>query len=225
MSEEVQNKSPKVVIGFSDARQLDELEKNILNNKKNFDNYVIAYLDFLGFKEKMKEESSYASLQILKFLLQGTKTVANKISYINGIYDFDIKIFSDNIVIAQKIEKSKLKNQINSMVNLIASIQFHALMHFGFFIRGGITTGELSIDSSVVWGTGLIDAYNIENNLANYPRIILSHQCLKEYDSCLEESLNLYGFLKKDFDGLWFVDFIVHIYLYISPRIKIYNII
>lgn len=200
----------KIVIGgIINGHDLSELSESMTYGKKKFDNYIIAYLDFLGFTEKMKENNSYDSLQILKYLLKGTRKVANHISNINKIEEFDIKIFSDNIVIAQKVEQRKLRNQIISIVNLVGSVQFHALMYFGFFIRGGITIGELSIDSTVVWGTGLIDAYNIENNLANYPRIILSQRLLEEYDSCKQKSLNLYALLKEDFDGLWFIDFLL----------------
>lgn len=56
----------------------------------------------------------------------------------------------------------------------MSAIQFHALMQFDFWLRGGITIGELFIDNAVVWGTSLIEAYAIENNLANYPRVIVS---------------------------------------------------
>ena len=210
MSNTEGEKSPKIIIGgVVRNHELDEFYKDIALSKKSFDSHIIAYLDFLGFAEKMREENSYESLQILKFLLRGVKTVANQISNTNDISVFDMKIFSDNIIIAQKVEQAKFATQAISITNLVASVQLHALLYFGFLIRGSITIGELSIDSTVVWGTGLIDAYNIENNLANYPRILLSKQFLNAYDSCEQKQLNLYAFAKKDFDGSWFVDFLV----------------
>ena len=115
-------------------------------------------------------------------------------------------------MIAQKIDQKKASTQIIGITNLMKEIQFHALMFFGFLIRGGVTIGELSIDSTVVWGTGLIDAHNIESNLANYPRIIFSNKLLKKYDSCEQKTLNLYALLEQDFDGLWFVDYIIGSY-------------
>jgi len=133
-----------------------------------------------GIKEKMNNDSSFESLQILKFLLSGTQRTANYISDINSINEFDIKIFSDNVVIAQKVNEEKLSTQIISIINLVSSIQFCALLQFDFWLRGGITIGELYIDNSVVWGTGLVDAYNIENSLANYPRVFLSNKMGKK---------------------------------------------
>ena len=204
-----QSNSQRIIIGgVVDTRNLESFYKNINCEEKKFDNYIIAYLDFLGFAEKMKEEHSFESLQKLKLLLKGAESVADSISSANKINDFDIKIFSDNVVIAQKIESSNLSNQITCLINLIGSIQLHALIYFDFLIRGGITIGELFIDSTVVWGTGLIEAYSIENSLANYPRILLSSKLLKEYDSCVH-TLNLYAFIKEDFDGFWFIDFLV----------------
>jgi hypothetical protein len=120
------------------------------------------------------------------------------------------------MVIAQKIEYKRLRDQIISITNLISSIQFHALMYFEFLTRGDITIGELSIDSTVVWGTGLIEAYSIENRLAIYPRIVVSRKLLNEYESHIQESLNLYAFIKEDFDGLWFIDFLLAV-----PNLKI----
>ena len=210
------NVMPKIIIGgIAKGEEVQEFYKNLETEEKKFDEYIIAYIDFLGIKDKMIKDSSFESLQILKFLLSGTQKTASYISDINAINNYQVKIFSDNIVIAQKVDKVKLSEQIISIVNLIASIQFHALLQFDFWLRGGITIGELYIHSSVVWGTGLIDAYNIENSLANFPRVILSDKLLKKYEECKKNALNLYGLIKQDFDGLWFVDFI-----FVAPNLK-----
>lgn len=210
MNKKELDRGTKIVIGgIANKIEIEEFYKDLETREKKFDDYIIAYIDFLGIKEKMKKDSSFESLQILKFLLSGTKKTAGYISDINTINNFEIKIFSDNIVIAQKVNEEKLSEQIISIVNLIGAIQFHSLMQFDFWLRGGITIGELFIDNSVVWGTGLIEAYNIENNLANYPRVILDNKLLRKYEDCEKKALNLFALIKKDFDGLWFVDFIL----------------
>lgn len=210
MSKKELDRGTKIVIcGITNKMEIEEFYKDLETREKKFDDYIIAYIDFLGIKEKMKKDSSFESLQILKFLLSGTKKTAGYISDINIINDFDIKIFSDNIVIAQKVNEEKLNEQIISMVNLIGAIQFHSLMQFDFWLRGGITIGELFIDNSVVWGTGLIEAYNIENDLANYPRVIIADKLLRRFEDCEKKTLNLFALIKKDFDGLWYVDFIL----------------
>ena len=107
----------------------------------------------------MKKENSYSSLRKLRAMLAGVRQKASFIETINTIDDFEIKVFSDNILIALKIKKGMLARQIFSIINIVSLLQFEALFQFGFPLRGGITIGELYIDDSVVWGTGLIEAY------------------------------------------------------------------
>lgn len=207
----------KIAVGFAGEDTIKAFmhEMESIENKQ-FDQYIIAYIDFLGMKEKMKQENSFESLQIMRFLINNVKRNASFISKINSLQEFEIKIFSDNIVIAQKVDNEMLRDQIVSLINLVSLIQFEAFFQFDFPLRGGITIGELYIDNSVVWGTGLIEAYRIESSLAVYPRVIVSNGVLNRYENCKQESLNLYAFIKKDTDGFWFVN-----YFLAAPNIQL----
>lgn len=207
----------KIAVGFAGENEIEEYLKQIEQlEKKCFEDYCVAYIDFLGIKERMHQKSSFESLQILRFILARAKKNAAFISGINTIDDFEIKVFSDNVVIAQKVNREKLCDQIISIVNLVALIQFEAFFQFDYPLRGGITIGELYIDNSIVWGTGLVDAYNMENALANYPRVLVSQVVLDAYEKCDKKTLNLHGLLKEDIDGAWFVD-----YLLAAPNLEL----
>lgn len=202
------------LIGASEVKKLfEELEQM---PAKSFDLHLIAYMDFLGMKDKMKKDNSYSSLRKLQALLKGVRQKASFIEKINSIDDFEIKVFSDNIVIALKIKKEMLARQIFSIVNIVSLLQFEALFQFGFPLRGGITIGELFIDNSVVWGTGLIEAYQIEDKLANYPRVIVSQKVIDTYEKQKEKDINLFAFIRQDQDGYWFIH-----YLIAAPNIKL----
>ena len=217
MEELTKKQSTKIVVSLIGQTEIDELLKELeLTPNKSFDKYLIAYVDFLGIKERMKKDSSYESLHFLKALLAGAKRKASYIEKINTINDFEIKVFSDNIVIAQKLQEDIVSTQIISMLNLISLLQFESFFQFDFPLRGGITIGDLYIDDSVVWGTGLIEAYQIENGLANYPRVIVSQKVIDRYDNCLDKSLNMYAMIKQDHDGYWFAD-----YLTAAPNIRL----
>ena len=195
------------LIGASEVKKLfEELEQM---PAKSFDTYLIAYIDFLGMKDKMKKDNSYSSLRKLQALLKGVRQKASFIEKKNSIDDFEMKVFSDNILIALKIQKGMLARQIFSIINIVSLLQFEALFQFGFPLRGGITIGELYIDDSVVWGTGLIEAYQIEDKLANYPRVIISKNVIETYEKQEDIEFDLSAFIRQDTDGYWFVHYLI----------------
>lgn len=217
MSEAIEKNSTKIAVGFAGKNEIEEfIEELDRIQDKSFGYYIIAYIDFLGMTNRMKQKNSFDSLQILQFILARAKQNAAFITGINTINGFEIKVFSDNVVIAQRIKEEKLSDQIISVINLVSLIQFEAFFQFDYPLRGGITIGDLFIDGSIVWGTGLIEAYHIENSIANYPRVIVSPKIIKDYEKCEEKSINLYALIKEDIDGLWFVD-----YLMAAPNIML----
>ena len=116
MSDVKHNIPQKIIVSsIIHEQEMDELNMIIEQNKK-FDDYIVTYLDFLGFEEKMKGECSNKYLQYLKFLVKGSERLASNISNVNSLETYDIKIFSGNILIAQKVADGKLSNQIISMV-------------------------------------------------------------------------------------------------------------
>lgn len=208
MSGKSETKTTKYIVGFAGESDIKTFFSELEQQDRKFDEYIIAYIDFLGIKKKiLSNETSFESLRILQFILSNAQKKAAYITETNTLDDFSIKVFSDNVVIAQKVNKERLCDQLISIVNLVSLIQFEAFFQFNFPLRGGITVGELYIDNSIVWGTGLIDAYYMESSVANYPRVLVSKQVLDVYEKSDSKSLNLYALIKQDFDGIWFVDF------------------
>jgi hypothetical protein len=98
---------------------------------------------------------------------------------------------------------------------------FHELCRFqmrlviaGFFVRGGISVGDLYMDDTVVYGYSLLEAYSAENNEAIVPRIILAESAEK----AVKEDLDFYArkddetphvqYISKDVDGKFYVDYL-----------------
>ena len=206
----------KIFVGFAGADEINVYMEKVATENQHFDQYLVAYLDFLGMKRKMNETNSYTSFRIMQFIVSGVYGRARLISETNNVDDFKIKMFSDNLIIALKMDEEKLKDQIISLINIVSLIQFEAFFQFDFPLRGGITFGELYIDDSLVWGTGLIDAYKIENELAIYPRVIVDNKVIDAFANCKQIGLHIEGEIKRDFDGYWFVD-----YLSAAPNIKL----
>jgi len=75
----------------------------------------------------------------------------------------------------------------------------------GILIRGGITIGKIiHTETGIVFGQGLIDAYQLESRAAKYPRIILSDKLITKLNYPLEtkrDRFPYHQYLKRFSDG------------------------
>jgi hypothetical protein len=79
------------------------------------------------------------------------------------------------------------------------------LLERGFFCRGGVASGLTFHDQGVVLGIGPQEAYGLESQAANYPRILVSDSIASRLQGLLGQANELTA-VKQDFDGCWFID-------------------
>lgn len=157
-------------------------------------NYVIAYLDILGATEYMRNDSQ----QFLKDLKSIYEKASMDINFTKVVHkkNIFIKIFSDNILIAVKTSRNDINrtNKIVTVANLVGNIYDNAL-EYGYLIRGCITEGEFFRDKLFVFGKALVEAVEIEEKIAIYPRIIVQNNLHSEIPR----------FVIKDNDGKYYL--------------------
>jgi hypothetical protein len=186
--------------------------------EKRVSDHVILYLDILGYQDligKCDNEDFY--LQQVSALMSGLANYINdRNKSIDGrVEDLDLsrfqyRVFSDNIVFFApvRIYDDPLKIRIDRD-NLCNNL-LYGLSEFLFtynksdiFFRGAITCGKFYHDNNsefgLIFGSGLIRAHYLENDIAVYPRIVI--------DECFNTDGLLVG-LGKDFDGIGFLDFL-----------------
>ena len=61
-----------------------------------------------------------------------------------------------------------------------AVVQTDLLSKHGLLSRGGITLGDYYRDENIVFGSGLVDAYILENN-AETPRMLVDEKVIDAY--------------------------------------------
>lgn len=83
-------------------------------------------------------------------------------------------------------------------------LTLHAHLLEMLLVRRIITIGELFIDESMVWENVLLKAYNLENNIAVYPRIVIEYEILHEID----KNKALYEHIHQDFDNITSLDYL-----------------
>jgi len=157
--------------------------------------YYIAFLDLLAVKKIIRQDPDNKALNDVRNIYNSWLRTSSTFDY----NILEIKIFSDNILIAAK---TSIKNSLESLIEFSASIAEHFLQ-CGYLIRGAITKGSLYIDDILVWGNGLISAYELESKCAMFPRIIFSKNVLSDVSSRTKQVL-----LKQDTDDFFYLNYL-----------------
>ena len=173
--------------------------------------YAIVYLDMLGTTAKIQSSDDEFYLnhlhQIYDRVIQMTSEDS---SYPSNMYKkIRVKIFSDNIIFAKELRKTpiNMKEDIEILLDFVSMFICEAVTEHWWLVRGGMTIGEAYIDKDMVWGKGLIRAYELENRVANYPRVIIDKEVYELFsntndryfsidhsdDSIILEYLNYYN--------------------------------
>lgn len=177
---------------------------------KKYEQRLVLFLDFLGFREIIQRTEKEPDL--LSKVLGAMKRVG-EISADDRKFHHSQQVtqFSDCIVVSYKVEEESavfwLLNEISYCVVELA--------YSGFLLRGALTIGDLYHTSEHVVGPGLVTAYELESNLAIYPRIIVDEKVFgvarnakSEIHTADEELDYVQKFLKKDDDGWFYYDYV-----------------
>lgn len=179
----------------------------------------VAYLDILGFKEKVKASKDNQgeirllldSLNICNAFAAGEKEVTDDRGR-NRIIKIQSRFFSDSMVFFLK-EKS---SDIGHLFLIVRYVQ-DRLWEKGLSIRGAITYGDMylpngSKERNITLGPEIIKAHYLETKIAIYPRIIVTQglcryikeKNIRAYPFAHEGELSDY--IRQDTDGILFID-------------------
>jgi len=184
-----------------------------MNKKIKYDECFIAFLDILGVKNLVKDFDTKPELlqDIIKVLkLNRAFTDANGKETSNGILDIRSWFFSDSFVFLMEAEPINL-----SHLFLVIRYLQDKLWENGYCLRGAVTKGKMYYPKkyeNILLGQGMIDVYKLESEIAIYPRIVVDEELYKYIDIQnvdaypFGESGKLKEFIKKDYDGIFFVD-------------------
>ena len=136
-------------------------------------NHIIAYLDILGVKDMICNDNNFDFLNHLNMFMEDAIEESG-----GGVFPREekiyIKIFSDNILLAIELKENdeQRENKIAILFNTVANI-YNEILRYGYLMRGAIVEGEFFHNDIIVYGKGLVEAVQLEENIAKYPRIIV----------------------------------------------------
>lgn len=196
---------------------------------------IVSFIDILGFKELVKNHPDDTDFFLKIF--KGIEYCYH--DYKLGMEDMDdsfdvvhtLQTFSDSIV-STVTTKSDVETQLREFlfmfeleVQHLAFVQYQMFVDYGILIRGAISFGNIYHDNNILFGEGMVNAYEMEETLAIYPRIIIDPKIIdligkyaKDVDRYPDEIKNfhdtmfvpsdMYKQIRQDKDGLYFIDFL-----------------
>ncbi len=181
---------------------------------------VVVFVDILGYSNMIKsinspEETADCLIRLHEALYESRKEIDPQEDNLLGVLVekdlYAMSSFTDNIVIGYPIRDDG-EAELGGIFLKLSYFQMIMTMK-GFFIRGAISIGDIYIDDTLVFGPGLIEAYEAEKDKARDPRIVLAQSA----QSAVEKHLDYYGrgshapqnhCLLKDSDGQYFIHYL-----------------
>jgi hypothetical protein len=172
-----------------------------------YENKIVAFYDILGWRNKIHEAgNSPRRIAELRNIVDFFHQMKHEYETKNRRLKMKVSTFSDNVVISATVSKQNLF----VMLVILAQAQMLAAWR-GIFIRGAVTIGKIVHDDFVVFGPGLNRAYELESNVARYPRVLVDHVCLKVFGSI---TLDPFVVSERDISFLnpWSIDFVEFVF-------------
>jgi len=176
---------------------------------------VVTFIDVLGFKDIVAKKSFDEVRGIVRLMQRFAGAEAG------DPFAPEVIAFSDSIIRVRPIHEGINAEYSYGCVYWEILDLLHAqteLVNRGVLIRGGIALGDIHIEDGQVFGPGLIASYELESSYANFPRIVVSPELLRELDTnpalvnCdhapADEKEYLAKILRRGEDGLHFIDYL-----------------
>ncbi len=181
-------------------------------NKAKYDNYYIAFLDLLGFKEIVKNKECSEILGILKEVKKryNFENVTDENNPFPLVPDDKInyRIMSDSICI---YIRDDIKYALPVLIILCTHFQERMLkFDTPILVRGAIFRGELYAENEIFFGKGLSETYLLEENIAQFPRIIIPMNIIDDFSGTPDEKNWFNSYLVQDFDAFYVTKYIEH---------------
>jgi hypothetical protein len=180
---------------------------------------LVCYADILGYSQTSKSAISHGEGQeyltrIYKALSKAYNRIRNRRKETDEEALFDIKVFTDNIVIGYPLldpKKDFGEPEFGDILHIFFKFQLSLAME-GFLIRGGVACGNFYMNKDIVYGDALLEAFD-QDKSGGPPRITLGPSAVKivrrhlAFYSSRKEAPH-YHELLEDTDGKVFLNYL-----------------
>jgi hypothetical protein len=172
----------------------------------------VAFIDILGFSEHVRrsEHAAIEAEKLIHVLNRTARTWADKGRSVRRELlgeDFRSTSFSDCTVLSETVTPKGLMHVLYRVTQFALD-----LLANGFLLRGAIAKGLVHHSEHAVFGPAFLSAYDSEQRIARYPRIVVDRGVHEDFLRIDADALNpsyektLKPNLRHDDDGPVFVD-------------------
>jgi hypothetical protein len=186
---------------------LVEQERIDLDLVNDYREKYVVFLDLLGFRELVKKIGQ----DVLERhrVVEALKLVRDTLCQ-NPAIDLRFTYFSDCIVLSAEHTAHALWEIFQS----IELLTFN-LLQYDIFVRGGLSAGLTHHGKDFVFGTAVIEAYDLEREKASCPLVLLSLQVAQD---AMKLGPDFTQWLKEDGSARYFVNYLMRYADYTPER-------
>ena len=184
-----------------------------MSEKREYKEYYVALIDLLGFKNIIKKQSCEDIAQYYDEIHQKATVTVNTTGMALVPSDkITMKVMSDTVCFFVECTEK------NSLAGLLAFCSYFQVRMMQLKIpvlsRGAVVKGKVYCEGDVFFGEGIVNAYLLEENVAVFPRVIITKETIDSaMDYCDDDGkyyLNTHTF--KDSDLFYCADSLLLFY-------------
>jgi len=168
----------------------------------------IAFLDILGFKDKIDNKTCKEILDIFNDIKNPLKkTYINEDGILREIFSakqVNFKCMSDSICM---YIDATAPDALLCLISACSIFQAKLLKRDDpVLVRGAIVLGDIFAKEDITFGTGMTKAYQLEENSAKYPRIIMTKETVLQGAKNASTKIlieRLWEYVECDFDDYY----------------------
>jgi hypothetical protein len=182
---------------------------------------IIGFLDVLGFSHIATAATTQGeSQQILERIaaaISDSRQFVRQAFADQPLADpsrWALKFFSDNLVFGYPFGTDGFSpGRVASFaVRCVQRYQLRMALS-GFFVRGALTPGHICLTDEIIFGSALIECYQLESKVSIVPRVLLTEplkDLLAQYADLDGDpaASDARGWICQDIDGWWFVNYL-----------------
>lgn len=169
-------------------------------SQNQYQSKIVAFLDVLGFRQKVSQDTSIAT----RTIKQIDEAISHTVEIIKseGPTSISIKLFSDCFCISCD------RAELDLLIRELSFLQLY-LSTNNIFVKGGLSQGRHFESENIIFSEGLVNAYELQIK-DRFPRIkidkIISERMRKE--ECPHYGDGLVEYLIIAPDGVCFLDYL-----------------